>query len=154
MMNTEHIAKKLILHGTRTHDANLHRDVAELLFQGECISLIQIKDLTNNVPLNTKYDPELRDIASWHDQHYPGYEHPRHRRHIIYFNNNDFDNRLQCISLFQVIDDLMIVYQRSADVAKMIDDFRFFVEIRNRYFTNVDCIQIVYGSLHVKIENE
>ena len=154
MINIDSIIKRLIIHGRKMYDENLNRWVAELLYQEESLTLPQMKEIFETILLNVKYKPELDDIDEWYNEHFPGYTSQCHRRHIVYFNNKDYDHRFQCISLFQVLDNLMIVYQRSSDTAKMIDDFRFFIEIRQRYFQDVDGIQIVYGSLHTKIEQQ
>ena len=84
---------------------------------------------------------------------FPLYSKPEHRRQVVYFNNDDHDNRMQCISLFQIIDDTMVVYQRSADTIKMLDDLRFFCEIIQRYFSDVQHIKINYGSFHTQIND-
>lgn len=153
MIDINNIRCSILLHGKLIHDVNLNRSVRELIAQEYDINSTLINYLNSDVALNTKYEPELNDIKEWYELNFPKYSKDEHRRHIVYFNSNDYNNRLQCISLFQVLDNTMIVYQRSSDTIKMLDDFRFFVEIKNRYFANVDHIKIFYGSLHTKIED-
>lgn len=153
MIDINNIRRSILLHGKLIHDVNLNRSVRELIAQEYDINSTLINHLNSDVALNTKYEPELNDIQEWYELNFPKYTKDEHRRHIVYFNSNDYNNRLQCISLFQVLDNTMIVYQRSSDTVKMLDDFRFFVEIKNRYFANVDHIKIFYGSLHTKIED-
>jgi len=131
------------------------KNTIEMTGVGGTLLHSQIDYLLKNVPLNPKYQPELDDIQQWYETHYPLYNEPEYRRRQVYFNNVNYDERFQCISLFQIIDNEMIVYQRSSHTIKMLDDFRFFAEIVNRWFWNVVYIKISYGSLHTEnIEND
>lgn len=144
-------AKRTIeLFGNDVRDENLNRNTLEIIGHDLILSKQDIFDLQTGHPLNPKYKWELDDIQSWHDLHFPQLSTRDHRRHVVYFNNLDFDNRYQCISLFQVIDNTMLIYQRSSDIEKLQDDFRFFAEICKRWFYNVDNIRIFYGSFHTK----
>jgi hypothetical protein len=151
MMNIKSIRHRILLHGKEIVDLNHNRKVKELICQEEYLESEHICELEKTKLLD-KYLPELDDIQKWYDRHYPLYYKEEHRRHQVYFNNHDYSNRLQCISLFQVLDDTLIIYQRSSDTSKMIDDFRFFVEIKKRFFTTITNIHIFYGSLHTKID--
>jgi hypothetical protein len=128
-------------------------DTIEMTGVAICLVSTQIESLILELPLNSKYQPELDDIQNWYDCHYPMYNQPEQRRRQVYFNNSQYDQRFQCISLFQIIDDDLIVYQRSGHTLKMKDDFRFFAEIVNRWFKNVTYIRIIYGSLHTQKTN-
>jgi hypothetical protein len=144
MINIKNITEHIIETGLPQNDT--------IEVTGATLSLvsIQIGDLLNNVILNKKYKPELEDIQNWYDWHYPMYNKNEHRRRQVYFNNSQYDQRFQCISLFQIIDDEMFIYQRSSHTEKMTDDFRFFAEIVQRWFPNVTYIKIFYGSLHTQ----
>src|SRR5574339_390717 len=98
----EIIKENLLRHGEKIHDYNLNRDVIELICQDHSLSPTQMDQLEKNIPLNPKYEPELKNISTWYDEHFPKYHSSLHRRHIVYFNNQDYDNVHQCISLFQV----------------------------------------------------
>lgn len=154
-MNTiiESVKKHILFHGKTIEDHNLNRTVKEIIGHEIILQGNDFQVLETQQPFNIKYHLEMIDIDYWYRAHFPQYNSTCHRRHVVYFNNNDHDNRLQCISLFQVIDDVMIVYQRSSDIEKMADDFRFFVEIRRIYFKDVKQIKIFYGSLHTKIND-
>lgn len=122
-------------------------DYYEVVGMSNELSLHDIKRLRSDIPLLEKYRPELNDIDKWFKENYPKYT----RRQIVYFNNNDYDMRLQCISLFQILDTTMVIYQRSSHTEKYTDDCRFFVEIVTKYFPQVQSIKIFYGSLHTQL---
>jgi hypothetical protein len=152
MIDINSIRRKILVHGKEMYDANLNRNVKELIGHDEVINSDQIHSIHNNVPLNTKYQPELENFRKWYSDHFPQYKRHEHRRHIVYFNDFDYDNVLQCISLIQVLDNTMIVYQRSGDISKMVDDVRFFIEIAKEFDIDIDSIRIIYGSFHTKID--
>lgn len=129
------------------------QDTFEMVGVGMTLINTQIAYLLNNVELNKKYEPELNDINEWFESHYPEYTDISHRRRQVYFNNSNYDERFQCISLFQIIDDGMFIYQRSSHTEKMLDDYRFFAEIVQRWFYHVTYIKIFYGSLHTQKTN-
>lgn len=145
------VKKQLLLHGNINEDFNLNRTIKEIIGH-DLVLCGKDFEVIDKHTLNPKYKPELDDFKEWFEQHFPLYNKLEHRRHIVYFNNKDHDNRLQCISLFQIIGNTMIIYQRSSDIEKMMDDFRFFEEIRKTYFRGIEYIKIFYGSLHLKVE--
>ena len=154
MKTTFEITKQLNLFGEVTEDFNLDRTVKEFICHTEHYDSKYMAILYDTVELNPKYKPELDDIEKWYEEHFPLYSRPEFRRRVVYFNDLDYENRFQCISLFQVVDDTLIIYQRSGDTLKMLDDLRFFAEIRHRYFQHVRDVNIVYGSVHTKINND
>lgn len=145
------ISRKLMFHGKSIYDSNLNRNVKELTCEILELNLVLINKICNEVNLNSKYQDELQDISNWYYTVVNCRQNNITRRQIVYFNNSNYVNRKQCISLFQILDSQMIVYQRSGDVEKMLDDFRFFIEIRKRFFKHIDSIKIIYGSVHIKI---
>lgn len=154
MHDVNSIQRQIEWHGTVVEDFNLNRDVHEIIGFEHRINEAKMNYLLENVPLNTKYELELKNIADWFDSHYPVYMTDRHRRHQVYFNNHDFDNIFQCISLFQILDSTMLVYQRSSDIVKLQDDLRFFVEIANRFYNKqIKNIIIFYGSIHTQVRD-
>jgi hypothetical protein len=134
----ELIKKQVELHGLDIDDTK------EIIGYDSLLSGRNLEDLSRQ-ELNPKYELELEDIKDWFD-HERGVDDTR--RQIIYFNNKDFINRKQCISTIQILDDIMVIYQRSGSVEKMSSDHRFFYEIRKQFFPNVNYIKIFYGSLH------
>lgn len=152
MLDLEIIKQQIKWHGNVVEDSNLNRDVHEIIGFEHRLNSKMILHLLENVPLNPKYDLELHNIKEWFDSHYPLYNYGIHRRHQVYFNDIDYDNIHQCISLFQVIDSVMIVYQRSSDTSKLQDDLRFFAEITKRFYNNkIKNIIIFYGSIHTQV---
>ena len=145
------IKSEIEIHGHLKEDFNLNRRVKEIIGYQLELQLMDLIEINQKVELNSKYELELSDVDRWYNYNFPLYFKDEHRRHVVYFNSSDYENRLQCISLFQIIDTTMVVYQRSGDIVKMLDDFRFFVEIKNRYFPATSTIIINYGSLHSKI---
>lgn len=129
--------------GELVEDARMNRQTKELIGASLTITETRMKEIWDTIPYNNKFDPELRDFDEW----YHRWKNVN-RRQQIYFNNKDFALRMQCISLIQIIDNQMIVYQRSGDVEKMQDDHRFFVHLVKNYFQYVNLIHVIYGSLH------
>lgn len=146
-MNTTTISKFLDKQGSTVYDNRMDRWVKEMI--GFQLTLREHDlDLIRKRKLNDKYQPELHDFHEWMQSTYFSVE----RRQAVYFNNIDFLQRMQCISLFQILDTTLLVYQRSGDIEKMEDDHRFFVEIIDRYHVYIDKIIITYGSLHKTVK--
>ncbi|MBC7866216.1 MAG: hypothetical protein H7X88_01670 [Gloeobacteraceae cyanobacterium ES-bin-316] len=146
------IKKNLIDNGNYMWDENLQRFVHEILGSQVELNYLDMFAL-HKVPLNKKYQPEIKDMDKWYKDNLSIINKHKHRRQIVYFNDTDFKKRMQCISLFQRIDTTLIIYQRSGDTAKMLDDFNFFTYIAYQYFSDViNTIKIFYGSLHTETE--
>lgn len=132
-------------HGELKRDLNHNRNTLELVCCVVTLTKDDMLETISTVPYNSKYDPEVKDFDDWY---YKCNFSAKERRQVIYFNNTDFAIRMQCISTIQVIDEKMLVYQRSGDISKMADDHRFFCHLKANYFTNVTTIHVIYGSLH------
>lgn len=150
-----------VLHtqGRRKYDGHLKRWVRELLQFSLVFDNSDQAIYLGELPLLEKYDPEIKDFEkSLRDIIIPGIER-RQVRQLMHFNNVNFDQRKQCISLVQFLpindpdeDYMMIVYQRSGDISKFTDDVRFFSELAYRFFQKtryqVSLINVIYGSFH------
>ena len=139
------VNRDLDLCGKKIQDETIDRMTLELKTYHILLYPVDIREIELTEYNESKYGDEMHDIETW--MHSDSFLQST-RRQIVYFNNNDFYDRRQCISLFQILDNEMIVYQRSGDVIKMKDDHRFFVEIVRRHFPKVELIDIIYGSVH------
>lgn len=141
MMNIKNLKQYIWQHG------KVVGDKVEIIGATMELDAEDIRRLWGIMPLNDKYKPELKDIENW----IKSSNALLTRRQVVYFNDSEYLKRLQCISLFQILDSTMVVYQRSSDTTKTLDDYRFFVEIIKRYFPDVQSIKIFYGSLHTQL---
>ncbi len=129
-------------------DANLNRIVREILVYQIDIPSCDFSDFLSH-DLLPKYQPELVNIQRWILQNRSVFSDQKFRRRIVYFNSHNYHEIFQCISLIQFIDNRMIVYQRSGDISKFIDDCRFFIEIAIHQIPYViKQISIIYGTIH------
>ncbi len=137
------IRSEIILGGNKVWDENYKRFTLELICAGVELNYLELFELSK-MKLNKKYQPEIDDFEDWLAQR------SSNRRQVVYFNNRDFKKRMQCISLVQQIDHTLIIYQRSGDTVKMLDDFIFFTYLTTYFRIKIQTIKIFYGSLHTE----
>ena len=81
-------------------------------------------------------------------------------RQLLVFNDSQFYKHKQCFNIFQFLKTEeaweMIVFQRSADIKKIYNDYSFFGYIANKFemktAEKIENIRILYGNVHEKIK--
>jgi hypothetical protein len=109
-------------------------------------------------PLLEKYDLEMSLFLDSLNTYIKEQYELKHYRRLFHSNTDEFQSIFQCVSSVQFLPFqkywAMIVYQRSADMKKMIDDWTFFahcaMHFEEKIGPTINFIQIKYGSAHVE----
>ena len=143
--------------GVVLQDNNLNRKVETLFGSIVDIDGILLRGLKRS-KITKKYEEDWYRMAdSFRNCAMKAIE-DRTSRQLMIFNDEDFYLKYQCFTHFQFVGDgvtfLMIVYQRSGDIKKQYDDFKFFGNIAKRFEkftgTHVKQIKVIYGNLHTE----
>lgn len=146
----KYLNSQILFVGRYQYDNRLDRDVEY------CIGLQLTLQFTKPTRIRTKYKSDFARIRK-------SFEHaiknalldPTSRR-LVCFNTIYFERNYQCFLIIQFLKThegyMMVVYQRSADLAKYFDDVNFFMFVANKFSVRMKCniigVTIFYAHVH------
>jgi hypothetical protein len=156
----KYISDKLFTIGRVKKDLHFNRSVIEMAGVGLTIPFDLIEQLSK-IPLLDKYKKDNERIFKYYDIAVEKCKQDPNSRQLLLLNTQDYEKEFQCFQLMQFINIdnqfLCLVYQRSCDMTKLMQDWSFFCHLAKAFETDTGIkimqITIHYGSLHAKIDD-
>lgn len=150
----KYLNEQILFVGRYQYDGRLNRNVEY------CIGLQLTLPFTKVTRLKAKYKADFLRIRKSFVQAIRNAVADPVSRRLVCFNTLYFERNYQCFLIMQFLKThegyMMVVYQRSADLAKYFDDVNFFMFVANKFRvqmkTKVIGVTIFYAHVHKQVD--
>lgn len=155
---TEQLKKEIDERGFEYEDTRFNRKVKSI--SGHFLVIKELDEIKKN-KLEEKYKKDWMRMYSYFKKTVKYCLEDSYSRRLVVFNNMNYKTNFQCFNLFQFVITAnsnfdMYIYQRSADLAKFVDDVKFFGYVAKKFESRtkkiINKIVIIYGSVHYEIK--